>query len=167
MSSLFMIVILTLLVVVSVALLLGELFYFPGFGLSGVLSILGMTGVCTYLFIAGHIWLLIGLLLFSVALFVIGFYVLSRSKVMNKISLSKEVDERANKLPTTLFVGARGVAKSRLALAGKVEIEGELFEATSEQGFILEDTPIYISRMTQDKVFVSIDKAELHGETKN
>lgn len=160
MSTLFITIILVLVVIISVALLLGELFYFPGFGLPGIIGILGMTGTCTYLFIAGQIWLMIGLLIFSVVLFFAGFYILSRSKAMNKITLTEEVNEQANKLPTSLYVGARGTAKSRLALTGRVEIDGVLFEATSEQGFILEDTPIYISRLTQDKAFVSIDKTD-------
>lgn len=165
-SSLFVMIILTIVVIVSVALILGELFYFPGFGLPGIVGILGMTGTCTYLFVTGQIWLMIGLLLLSIVLFVIGFYILSRSKVMNQIALDKEVKEQVNKLPEALYIGARGTTRSRLNLAGTVEIEGKLFEATSEQGFILEGTPIFISRMTRDKVYVSMDKDALRDEGK-
>lgn len=154
-------IVLILVVIVSVALILGELFYFPGFGLPGILGILGLTGMCTFLFFARDIFQMVALLMLAVVLFIVGFYFLSRSDMMNKISLKKEVDEQVNKIPETLHLGAKGIAKSRMALTGRVDIDGILIEATSEQGFILEETPIYISRLTQDKVFVSIDKNQL------
>ncbi|MBQ2702279.1 MAG: NfeD family protein [Alistipes sp.] len=60
-----------------------------------------------------------------------------RAKTWRKISLQQELDSASMPLPEQkLNVGDRGVALSRLAPAGKVEIDGTIYEARSMDVFI-------------------------------
>lgn len=60
-----------------------------------------------------------------------------RAKTWRKISLQQELDSASMPLPEQkLHVGDRGVALSRLAPAGKVEIDGAIYEARSMDVFI-------------------------------
>ena len=60
-----------------------------------------------------------------------------RAKTWRKLSLQQELDAASMPLPESkLKIGDRGVALSRLAPAGKVEIGGELFEARSVDVYI-------------------------------
>lgn len=157
-----LILILIIASLVVAALVLGELFFFPGFGLPGILGIAGFIGIGGYLVSIGRIDLAIGYVVASLLFFGIGFWILSRRKVLNKIALDKSVDEVVNTLPPGITKGARGVTRSRLALGGNIEVEGHILYAESEEGFVMEDTPIYISRIENNKVFVRMDREKIY-----
>lgn len=90
----------------------------------------------------------------SIVAFALGFFFLSKSKWVDKMSLSKRIEDKAVDLPNGLVVGAEGRAESRLALSGRVRVGNDIFEATSESGLIDEKTPIVVTRIERDKVFV-------------
>lgn len=143
--------------VLTAALVLAEIFFIPGVGLLGVIGVGGFV-VVEYFFLAGG---LVGAAILyavlSIVLFVVGFYLLSRNRFIQKVALKASVDEVAVKLPEEVMKGAKGVAVSRLALVGTIRIgsgEGCLVEAESEGGFIDEGEPIYISDIRNNKVFV-------------
>ena len=149
--------------IVVAALILGELFFLPGFGLPGILGALGLIGVSGYLFVSGHGTLGMIFIVIVAALFGLGFWILSK-RDLKGFALDKKVEEKVNTLPTTLNRGDQGVARSRLTLGGNAEIDGEIFYVESEEGFIMEGTPVYVSRIENNKVFVRVVKDSLRGE---
>lgn len=162
-----LIIILSIASVVVAALALGELFLFPGFGISGLLALLGFIGIGWYLLRIGQVGLVVGFIVACLLFFIIGFWIMSRRKVLGKIALNKSVDEVVNTLPSDLFKGKRGTAKSRLAPGGNILVDDRIFYAESEEGFIIEDTPIYISRIANNKIFVRMDKEKIYENPNN
>lgn len=131
-----------------------EVFFIPGLGWGGTLATIGLVSVMWYLaryygwgyslaFSAG-----------CMVLFGIGFYFLSRTKWVDKVALQRTLPEKAQHAPTHLQVGTPCVALSRLALTGQVEANGIRFEACSDSGFIPEGTPLVVSRITANKIYV-------------
>ena len=159
--SITVLVILVLVAAIVVAgLILGELFFLPGFGLPGILGALGLIGISGYLFFAGRGVLAMIFIVIVAVLFGLGFWILSK-RDLKGFALDKSVDEKVNLLPSTLSRGDRGIARSRLTLGGNAEIEGEIFYVESEEGFIMEGSPVYVSRIENNKVFVRLVKDEL------
>lgn len=153
-----LIIIIILLSIVAAALLVGEVFLTPGFGLAGLLGIGTVAGVEYYLITGGHDTMAVVFALLTIGIFCIAAYIMSRKKVVKKVALESEISGSVRRRPAGITVGATGVTRSRLALKGTIEVGGEIFEATSEQGFIDQDMPIYVSRIDQDTVYVSLDK---------
>lgn len=141
-----------------VVLGLGEIFFFMGFGLPGILSLLGFIGGSIYLIYLGNYAVLSIFILVIVVSMILGFWFLSRKNFMKRISLERQIIEITKSLPSKAKIGAKGMTCSRLALSGKVKIDGEMIEAESEDGFLLEELPVYISRIEGHKVFVRLDK---------
>lgn len=150
--------ILILLAIVAAALLVGEVFLIPGFGLAGILGIGTIAGVEYYLIHTGRATMAIVFALLTIAVFCVGAYVISRKKVVRKVALEREISGSVRHLPADITVGSAGITRSRLALKGNVEADGVIFEATSEQGFIDQDMPVYVSRIDHDTIYVSLDK---------
>lgn len=146
--------------VVVAALILGELFFFPGFGLPGILGGLGLIGVSGYLFFAGESILGMAFIVVVAVLFGLGFWILSK-RDLKGFALDKSVEEKVNILPSSLNRGDRGITRSRLTLGGNAEIDGEIFYVESEEGFVMEGTPVYVSRIENNKVFVRVIKDEV------
>lgn len=155
--SIGLIIIIVLLAIVAAALLVGEVFLVPGVGFAGLLGVGTVAGAEYYLIRAGYDTMAVIFALLTIISFCIASYIISRKKVVRKVALSSEISSSARR-PVDVSVGATGVARSRLALKGTVEVEGKIFEATSEQGFIDEDMPIYVSRIDRETIYVSLDK---------
>lgn len=155
-----LIIIILLLAIVAAALLVGEVFLTPGFGLAGILGIGTIIGVEYYLIVSGQDTMAIIFALLTIAIFCITAYIMSRKQVVKQVALKSEISGSIKRRPTDLRVGQTGISRSRLALKGTVEVDGEIFEATSEQGFIDQDMPIYISRIDEATVYVSLDKRQ-------
>lgn len=159
--SLTVLILLTIVAAVVVAaLILGEIFFLPGFGLPGILGGLGLVGISGYLFLSGYGTLGMIFIVIVAVLFALGFWLLSK-RDLKGFALSEKVEEKVNTLPSSLNRGDRGIARSRLTLGGNAEIEGEIFYVESEEGFIMEGTPIYVSRIENNKVFVRVIKDDL------
>lgn len=159
--SLTVLILLTIVAAVAVAaLILGEIFFLPGFGLPGILGSLGLIGISGYLFLSGYGTLGMIFIVIVAVLFALGFWLLSK-RDLKGFALSEKVEEKVNTLPPSLNRGDRGIARSRLTLGGNAEIEGEIFYVESEEGFIMEGTPIYVSRIENNKVFVRVIKDDL------
>lgn len=155
--SIGLVIIIVLLAIVAAALLVGEVFLVPGVGFAGLLGVGTVAGAEYYLIRGGYDTMAVIFALLTIVFFCIAAYFMSRRKVVRKVALSSEISSSAHQ-PVDVSVGATGIARSRLALKGTVEVEGKIFEATSEQGFIDEDMPIYVSRIDKDTIYVSLDK---------
>ena len=145
-----------LLVIFATVMLVVEVALIPGFGFTGVVGMLSMIASVFYAFVqmgtaAGWITLLVCVAI-SISLFLWALY----GNSLDKVALNKNIDStvRDNDV-STLRVGQRGVAKTRLALIGEALFDGRVFEVKSESGLIDEDDEIEIIRISGDTLFVA------------
>lgn len=149
------IVITVVLVLLAAVLLTVEVVLIPGFGITGILGLLAMAGSVFYAFfalgyIAGWIMVLVSVLM-SIALFMWALY----GKSLDKIALKKKIDSSVKEGEMEKFkVGDRGIAKTRLALFGEANFDGNIVEVKSVDGFISENEAIEIVRISGDAIFV-------------
>ncbi len=147
--------IVVLLVVLATVLMLVEVVFIPGFGITGFAGALAMIGSVFYAFfevsnLAGWVTLVVvGMI--CIALFMWALY----GKSLDKVALKKKIDSKVDVVDVKKFsVGDRGVAKTRLALIGEAIINGETVEVKSEMGFINEGEKVEIIRVAIDSIYV-------------
>ena len=147
--------ILSLLIVAGFVLYIIEVFLIPGFGMTGIAAACCLIYGNYYAFVhfgpVGGIVTLLVTLVGGVGITVW----FMKSKTLEKVALKKSIDYN----PTPLKVlnirpGDRGRAITRLALIGNAEINGHIIEVRSSDGFIDEQTPVCIDRITDGIVFV-------------
>lgn len=150
------ILIILALILAGIVLMLVELFLFPGFFVFGLASggclafanyyafaRLGMTE--GFLTLAGT-----GI---ACILSVVWFM---RSKALDKVSLKANITSRIERpAEGQVKIGDTGIATTRLALIGYANVEGKLIEVKSEDGLVDEKTPVIVTRITDDTIFVS------------
>ena len=153
------ILIITVLIIAAVILFLVELFVIPGISIAGFLA-----GGCTifanyYAFAymgtaAGFITLAI------TAVACVGSLVwFMRSKTLDKIALKKDITSKVDRsAEEKVKVGDTGVTTTRLALIGYAEINGDIVEVKSTDGFLNEKTPIIVTRITDGVLLVEKHK---------
>ena len=149
------ILIIASLIIGAVILFLVELFVIPGISVAGFLA-----GGCIifanyYAFAymgttAGVITLIIS------ALACIGSLVwFMRSKTLDKIALKKNITSKVDRsAEEKVKVGDIGVTTTRLALIGYAEINGDIVEVKSSDGFLNEKTPIIVDRIADGVLLV-------------
>ena len=144
-----------MLVVLATVLMLVEVVFIPGFGITGIAGALAMIGSVFYAFfevsnLAGWVTLVVvGMI--CIALFMWALY----GKSLDKVALKKKIDSKVDVVDVKKFsVGDRGVAKTRLALIGEAIINGETVEVKSEMGFINEGEKVEIIRVAIDSIYV-------------
>lgn len=126
-----------LLILFGVLFLMAELLLITGSVVGALLALL-CYGSATYLAFTQHGTTVGIVVLVAVALLSLIATIFSlRAKTWRKISLHQELDAASMPHPEdTLKIGDRGVAISRLAPTGKVEISGQGFEARSVDVYV-------------------------------
>jgi membrane-bound ClpP family serine protease len=144
-----------ILVLLATVLLTVEVALIPGFGVAGVLGILSMLASVFYAFfvvgnVAGWITIIVSGLI-CVSLFLWALY----GKSLDRLALKKNIDSnvKGDELDK-IKVGDRGITKTRLALIGDANINGEVVEVKSEMGFINENEDIVVIRITGGTIYV-------------
>ncbi len=149
----------SLLVIFATILLAVEVMLIPGFGFTGLLGVVSMIGAISYAFyfigsVAGWITLLIACAI-CVALFLWALY----GKSLDKVALKKNIDSTVKEDEINRFaMGDKGVARTRLALIGEAEINGNIVEVKSESGFVDEGEAVEVIRISGDTIFVKTIK---------
>ena len=152
-------VITSLIVFVATLLLVVEVVFIPGFGVTGLLGVLSMVGAIFYSFfligsLAGWVTLAVACVI-CISLFLWALY----GNSLDKVALKKNIDSTVKENELGKFaVGDRGVTRTRLALIGEAEINGEIVEVKSESGFVDEAAEIEIVRLSADTIFVKVIK---------
>ena len=152
-------VITSLIVFVATLLLVVEVVFIPGFGVTGLLGVLSMVGAIFYSFfligsLAGWVTLAVACVI-CISLFLWALY----GNSLDKVALKKNIDSTVKEGEEGKFVvGDKGVARTRLALIGEAEINGEIVEVKSESGFVDEGAEIEIVRLSADTDFVKVIK---------
>jgi len=164
-----------LLFIIGVGLLLVEIFVFPGFGIAGISGIV--------LIVAGLVLSLVGNVHFNfetvdgseigraLATVVIGlfgglvFVVYVSTKIgskgaLQKIALSTTLDNQSGYIGVSMtekeLVGKTGTTRTVLRPSGKVEVEGKVYDAVSEQSFIEKGTQVHVVRYETGQIYVRV-----------
>ena len=150
------ITIIAILLIIAIIFFLVELFILPGISIAGILA-----GGCylyanyyafTHLGMAGGFTTL-GISAVACVLCLVWFM---RSKTLDRVSLKTDIKGKAGYTPVEqgIKAGYTGITTTRLALIGYAEIKGHIVEVKSEDGFLDEKTPIIVTRITPDTIFV-------------
>lgn len=146
-------------VLFATLLLVVEVVFIPGIGFTGVLGVLSMIGSIAYSFfyisgLAGWITLFVACAI-CVALFIWALY----GKSLDRVALNKNIDSTVKEDELSKFaVGDKGIARTRLALIGEAEINGNIVEVKSESGFVDEGEAVEVVRISGDTIFVKVVK---------
>jgi membrane-bound serine protease (ClpP class) len=163
-----------LLFIIGIGLLALEIFVIPGFGIAGISGILCIISGLTlsmidninfdFSFVPGgeiSVALLTVLLSITVA-FAVSIYFsnkIGRKGIFRKVALDAEqiTSEGFVGVPMepVQLVGKEGRASTVLRPSGKVEIDGKLYDAVSERGFIEQDSVIKVTRYEAGQVYVT------------
>ena len=143
------ILIIAVLIIAAVILFLVELFVIPGISLAGISALACILYANYYAF--ANMGMAGGFVTLGIsALACIGSLIwFMRSKMLDKLALKKDIDSK---------VGDKGISTTRLAQIGYAEINGNIVEVRSIDGFLNEKTPIIVSRITDGTILVEKHK---------
>lgn len=153
------ILIISSLIIAGLLLFAVEVFLIPGISLAGIASAICTIYAIYYAF--AHIGMIGGVITLLVSL--IGVIALTwwfmHSKTVDKLSLKKTLDSVPSPLEgLNLQVGDKGVTTTRLTLIGNAEFAGHVVEVQSADGFIDEKTPVEVSYIKDNRVYVKVVK---------
>jgi membrane-bound serine protease (ClpP class) len=160
--------------IVGLGLLLLEIFVVPGFGVTGISGIILMVAalVLTMTFNIGFDFsfsapeLFIEYLFLVIAACFAGFLLslwlgkklITADTRYGSLALKTNMDTDkgfvAQDMQLAQYVGKQGIASTLLRPVGKIEIDGEYLDATSEVGFIDKGDPIEVTRFENAQLFV-------------
>ncbi|HEX3009719.1 MAG TPA: NfeD family protein [Bacteroidales bacterium] len=143
------------LILLGVILFLMEVLVIPGIGFAGIGSfVLIAFGVfLSYQHYGNEIgnYTLFGSLVFFVGMTI---YAL-RAKTWKRLTLESAIDSKVNVLTKEdVNIGDEGIAVSRLAPMGKVQINNKIYEGKSLGEYITENTPIVVLKVNESNVIV-------------
>lgn len=165
-----------LLFIVGVGLIILELFVIPGFGVAGISGIvLVVTGLVLSLlgnvnfnfeFVApnavGEALLTVTIgLLFGFAIVIYMSTKIGSKGMLRKVALNTTLDNADGYIAVSMdeknLIGKTGITKTVLRPSGKVELEGKIYDAISEQNFIEKGVKIRVERYETGQVYVEED----------
>lgn len=145
-----------LLLVLGALFLMAELVLLPGVSVGGILALACDAAAAYFAFVwygttAG--WITIGVI-FAVAIVVTIFSL--RAKTWQRLSLRQQITSSSMDTPQEhdVKVGDRGVAVTRLAPMGKVEINGRTYEAKSATELIDQQLEVEVTGFENFNVLV-------------
>ena len=152
------ILIITVLIIAAVILFLVELFVIPGISLAGISALACILYANYYAF--ANLGMAGGFITLGIsAVACIGSLIwFMRSKMLDKLAL-KNIDSKVDRsAEKSVKVGDTGISTTRLAQIGYAEINGNIVEVRSIDGFLNEKTPIIVSRITDGTILVEKHK---------
>lgn len=146
---------LILLLLLGLLFLVAELLLLPGVSIGAVLALL-CDGSAVYLAF-DRFGTTTGLVILAVCL--VGSLLVTivslRARTWQRFSLKQQIRSSSAPLPSdTLRTGARGIACSRLAPMGRVEIEGRCYEAKSTGAYLDPQTKVEVVGFENANVIV-------------
>ena len=146
-----------ILILVGLILLLVETLLIPGFAVTGILGLCSLAAACYLAFTTlgntAGIIITIGCIVLAAALIV---WVM-RSSTWKKATLNTKIDSKVdvNAGQTTVAVGSKGVALTRLAPMGMVRFEdGTKAEVSSSDGFLDQGSEVIVTSVENEKIFI-------------
>ena len=150
-----------ILILLGILLFLIEFLLIPGItvaGIGGAILMIGgvILGYHHHGMQVGNI-ILLGTVVFSI----LTLYFVLKSRTWKKIMLDSKIDSKVNLLErneTMIKEGNEGISVTRLNPMGKVLINGEYYEASCQNQFLDEQTPIVIIKISDNKIIVEPKK---------
>ena len=149
--------IIAILVVAAVILFLVELFIIPGISIAGFLA--GGCIIYANYYAFANLGAIAGFITLAISVITcIGSLVwFMHSKTLDKIALKKNITSKVDRsAEEKVKIGDTGT--TRLALIGYAEINGDIVEVKSTDGFLNEKTPIIVNRITDGVILVEKNK---------
>ena len=149
------ILIIAVLIIAAVILFLVELFVIPGISLAGISALVCIIYANFYAF--ANLGMAAGFITLGISTVAcIGSLVwFMRSKMLDKLALKKDIDSTIDRsAEKKIKVGDTGISTTRLAQIGYTDIDGNIVEVKSMDGFLNEKTPIIVSRITDGTIMV-------------
>ena len=149
------ILIIAVLIIAAVILFLVELFVIPGISLAGISALVCIVYANFYAF--ANLGMAAGFITLGISTVAcIGSLVwVMRSKMLDKLALKKDIDSTIDRsAEKKIKVGDTGISTTRLAQIGYADIDGNIVEVKSMDGFLNEKTPIIVSRITDGTIMV-------------
>jgi len=150
------IIITCILSLLSILLILTEIFLLPGITIAGIAGALFGVGsvffAYSYLGAAGGTITLI----FTIVAFAILFVWLIKSKTINKIGLKTEIDSKVTTDIDKVNEGDIAFTLSRLSPIGKIQVNGVTVEGKSLGEFIDEGKEVIIYKKLSNQVLVKL-----------
>ncbi|MEP7169853.1 MAG: NfeD family protein [Bacteroidota bacterium] len=162
-----------LLVIVGFILLAVEILFIPGFGFAGVagiiclvlgftFSLVGNRGFDFSLTPVGDIYSSLSVVLLSMICSIILFFILGKSIMktsrFNKMVLQDTMNAThgyvSSDTGSSVEVGAKAIAATSLRPSGKIEVDGVVFPASAESGYIEKGTEVIVIAADGIKVTV-------------
>ncbi|WP_418697711.1 NfeD family protein [Bacteroides sp.] len=153
------ILIIAALIIAAVILFLVELFVIPGISIAGILA--GGCIIFANYYAFAFMGTTAGIITLAVsAVACIGSLVwFMRSKTLDKLALKKDITSKVDRsAEDRVKIGDTGVTTTRLALIGYAEVNGDIVEVKSTDGFLNEKTPIIVTRITDGVILVEKNK---------
>lgn len=151
-----MIYVAVFLLLVSILFLCIEIFI-PGFGFFGICGSIGVFAAffLTAAYVENGIYILAAEAVFTVALLFCCVKWLKYKKINTEIILRENLNEDiVDYEHFNSLVGKTGKCKTPLKPFGRVEIDGELYEASSEGDFIGSSESIKVLKIYENKIYV-------------
>jgi len=150
------ILIVIVLCVIGIALVLAEIFLIPGFTITGIGGAAFSIGGILYAFRAlgatGGIITVIG----YAVIFAIIFVYLIKSKALDSIALKTKISSTvAEKESLDISEGDTGITVSRMNPMGKVRVNNITMEAKTLGGYIEENTPVTVIKVSPTQLIVT------------
>jgi len=150
------ILIVIVLCVIGIALVLAEIFLIPGFTITGIGGTAFSIGGILYAFRAlgatGGIITVIG----YAVIFAIIFVYLIKSKALDSIALKTKISSTvAEKESLDISEGDTGITVSRMNPMGKVRVNNITMEAKTLGGYIEENTPVTVIKVSPTQLIVT------------
>lgn len=151
--------IIAILIIVAIIFMLIELFVIPGISFAGFAAFGCIFYAIYYAFVnigvaGGIITMIISAILCTIAL--IWFM---KSKTLDKLALKKNITSKVNEgIDRGVKVGDTGICITRLAQIGNAEINGKIIEVKTLEGLLDEKTPIVVTRISDNIIFVEKQK---------
>lgn len=147
------------LIVIGIILFLIEFLVIPGISVAGIAGFIAITGgiFCGYYFydaVTGTIILLV-----SVFIMAIMFYLAFKYKTWQNLSLTAMVDGKTGVLEeNSVQIGDEGVTVSKLSPIGNALINNKIFEVRSEGEYVNSNIKVQIKHIDGNKIYIETIK---------
>lgn len=128
----------TLLILLGLLLFLAELVLLPGITVAAVGAFCCLVGAVTWAFVGGGMVMGFIVLAVVVVLLVLLTILFLRPRTWNRFALKTNIESQVQpvEIEKQVEVGVQGITLTRLAPMGKVQIDGQIFEAKSLDSYI-------------------------------
>ena len=128
----------TLLILLGLLLFLAELVLLPGIPVAAVGAFCCLVGAVTWAFVGGGMVMGFIVLAVVVVMLVLLTILFLRPRTWNRFALKTNIESQVQpvEIEKQVEVGVQGITLTRLAPMGKVQIDGQIFEAKSLDSYI-------------------------------